>query len=50
MKQARRWGLQGCVAYCFFCAPALDAGTRGRNRRSECIVRQPVPDLAEAEQ
>ena len=26
VKQARRWGLQGCVAYCFFCAPALDAG------------------------
>ena len=24
--QARRGGAEGCVAYCLFCTPALDAG------------------------
>ena len=34
----------------FLLCATLGRGTRGRNRRSECIVRQPVPDLAAAEQ
>jgi transposase len=34
----------------FLLCASLGRGTRGRNRRSECIVRQSVPDLAAAEQ
>jgi len=34
----------------FLLCSSLGRGTRGRNRRSECIVRQSVPDLAAAEQ
>src|SRR3954469_4672306 len=34
----------------FLLCASLGRGTRGRNRRSEGIVRQPVPDLAAAEQ
>jgi hypothetical protein len=34
----------------FLLYASLGRGTRGRNRRSECIVRQSVPDLAAAEQ
>ena len=34
----------------FLLYASLGRGTRGRKRRSECIVRQSVPDLAAAEQ